>query len=104
MSLKRLADRLKRSMQSTAIVEGKPSKNRVNQAGSEIRKGGRASADIFHATDVALDVSISLADMRKLIKGQDVEIEARDKKKLANQSNVYTLTLRYKGKEVPTNE
>ena len=105
MGLKRLIARLS-EYEFTQLVDGdlheaKPSKNRQNQAGSEIRKGGKASADIFHATDVVLDVTLSLADLRKLIQNQEVTIEARDKKRVSNQSNVYTLKLRYKGKGVP---
>ena len=103
MSLKPLIAKLARlgGAQEDGLAESKPSLQRSNLAGDDLRRGGRASADIFHATDVALDVTLGLADLRKLLSGQDVKIQARDRKRVTNQSNVYTLNLRYKGRGVP---
>lgn len=99
MSLKPLIAKLARleaEPREDALAEGRPSQTRQNLAADGVRKGGRASADIFHATDVALDLTLSLAELRKLLAGQDVKLEARDRKKISNQSNVYRVTLRYR--------
>ena len=83
-----------------AMLEGAPSKNRKSIAGDPGRVS-RAGADIFHATDVTIRVNLGVADLRKLLAGKDLEIDAKDVKKRDNESNVYRVVLRYGGRGVP---
>lgn len=84
------------------LCEAKPSKNRSPIVNKPTNTSARASAEIFHATDVWLDVNLGLADLRALIQRKEVQIDARDRKRVSDQVNVYRLTLRYKGKGVPS--
>jgi hypothetical protein len=93
--LRQLAEELELFCEATP-----PSQNREVIAKRPTNTASRASAEIFTATDVWLNVNLGLKDLRDLINRREITISAKDKKRKADQVNVYRVTLSYKGRGV----